>query len=194
MRLAGNRLLPTTPDESPLFPPWALLLCFAGCAIAPLKTAHTPSTLEAKSLEGTWRVVGTTFPMWLDGTKTEPRFGYSRIETRDGVTTMEDLVSYREGGAPGSIEGVDTQSTTVPTHFTWRGHGVLALFASDWDVVFVDPERRFAIITFSKTLATPSGLDVIAREPIGDEVWTEALREVESQPELKALAAGLQKL
>jgi hypothetical protein len=173
---------------------WALLLCFAGCATTPLKTMHTPSRLDAKSLEGTWRVVGTTFPMWLDGKKTEPRFGYSRIETHDDVTTMEDLVSYREGGKPGSIEGVDTQSATVPTHFTWRGHGVLALFASDWDVVFVDTERRFAIITFSKTLATPSGLDVIAREPVGDEVWTEALREVESQPELKALAAGLQKL
>ena len=172
----------------------APLLLLAACAVAPLRTSNSPLALEARQLEGTWHVGGTTFPMWRDGTKTAPRFEYSRLETRDGVTTMDDRVSYLEAGKPGAIEGIDTQSPDVPTHFTWRGRGLLGLFRSDWDVVFVDPKGRFAIITFSRTLATPAGLDVISRGPLTDEAWNEALAEIDAQGALRSLAAGLQRI
>lgn len=173
---------------------WLPLVLLAGCAVTPLRLAVTPRTLDARRLEGEWRVVATTFPMWLEGKKTQPRFGYSNLQTRDGVTTMDDRVSYLEDGRPGTIDGIDTQHAEVPTHFTWRGRGVLALFASDWDVVFIDEHERFAIITFTKTLATPAGLDVIAREALDDATWAEAQRVIAAEPTLASLATGLQRL
>jgi lipocalin len=162
-----------------------LALLLTSCAaVTPLRLPVTPTALDARELEGTWHVVATTFPMWLDGKKTAPRFTYSNVRTDDGVTQMDDLVSYVEDGTPGSIEGVDTQGE-VPTHFTWRGKGLLALFKSEWDVVFVSADRSWAIITFSKTLATPEGMDVISRTP---EFPNEALRVIEAHEALKRLA------
>ncbi len=168
-----------------------VLFSWLGCAtVTPLRTVDTPQLLDARSLEGTWLVEGTTFPMWLDGTKQSPRFRYSNV---DGPR-MDDTVSYEKNGVTETIEGVDTQHPTVPTHFTWRGRGVLGLFASEWDVVFIDPRERFAIITFSKTLATPEGLDVIARQKMNDAAWADALAHIEATPELRALATGLTRL
>ncbi|MGV3625328.1 MAG: hypothetical protein ACO1OB_31245 [Archangium sp.] len=170
---------------------WLLLMTtLSGCAVVPLRTVDTPSLLDARTLEGTWRVEGTTFPMWLDGTKQSPRFTYANF---DGPR-MDDTVSYEKNGVTETIEGVDTQHETVPTHFTWRGRGILGLFKSEWDVVFVDASDRFAIITFSKTLATPAGLDVIARKKMDDAAWNDALSHIEAHAELKTLASGLQRL
>lgn len=160
------------------------LLFFSSCAaVTPLRLPVTPASLDARELEGTWHVVATTFPMWLDGKKTSPRFAYSKVRSEDGVVRMDDLVSYVEDGKPGSIEGVDTQGE-VPTHFTWRGKGLLALFKSEWDVVFVSEDRSWAIITFSKTIATPEGMDVISRTR---ELPREALQVVEKYDALKRL-------
>lgn len=163
----------------------------SGCAaVTPLRTADTPALLDARSLEGTWRVEGTTFPMWLDGTKQSPRFTYANF---DGPR-MDDTVSYEQNGVTETIEGVDTQHPTVPTHFTWTGRGLLGLFKSEWDVVYVDARDRFVIITFSKTLATPAGLDVIARDRLSDDAWSDALAHIEAQPALKAISEGLTRL
>lgn len=173
----------------------SLALLLAGCAVTPLRLAVTPPALAAASLEGTWHVQGTTFPLWLEGTKRTPRFTYSNAQTREGVSTLDDLVSYEDHGETGTIEGVDTQSEQVPTHFTWRGRGLLALFKSEWDLVYRSPDGTWAVITFSPTLATPSGLDVISRSPtMDDESWVEATKLIEGTPELKALSPGLQRL
>ncbi len=169
-------------------------MLLAACAVVPLRLEVSPASLDASTLEGSWVVVGSTFPMWREGPKRSPQFHYSNLQVRAGLTTLDDRVSYLEAGKPGAIDGVDTQSREVSTHFTWRGRGLLALFTSEWDVVFLDPNGRFAIITFSKTLATPAGLDVIARAPISDEGWAEALKVIEAQPALRPLAAGLQRL
>lgn len=168
-----------------------VLFSLSGCAaVTPLRTIDTPQIFDARSLEGTWKVEGTTFPMWLDGTKQSPKFRYSNF---DGPR-MDDTVSYEKNGVTETIEGVDTQHAKVPTHFTWHGRGVLGLFTSEWDVVFVDSRERFAIITFSKTLATPEGLDVIARTKMDDTAWADALAHIEAMPELRALATGLTRL
>jgi hypothetical protein len=166
-----------------------LVLLLSGCAaVTPLRLPVTPTSLDARELEGTWHVVGSTFPMWLDGKKTEPRFTYSNVRTEDGVTRMDDLVSSIDDGKPATIEGIDTQGQT-PTHFTWRGKGLLSLFKSEWDVVFLSADRSWAIITFSKTLATPEGMDVISRtKAMSDDAWNEALQVIDEHEALERLA------
>ncbi len=132
--------------------------------------------------------------MWLDGTRTSPTFTYSELVRRDGRVEMRDVVSYQRNGQRETIEGLDVQHATTPCHFTWSGRGFLAAFTSEWDVVFLDEPHGLAIITFSPTLATPAGLDVISREPLSDEAWKEALAEIDRTPELKAMAVGLTRL
>lgn len=166
-----------------------------GCAVAPVRAPQTPETLDANSLEGTWVVGATTFPMWLDGTRVGPTFTYSNVRQEDGRTRMDDAVRFTTAsGQSESILGVDTQHPTTPTHFTWRGLGLLALFTSEWDVVSVDPGGRYAIIVFSPTLATPAGLDVISRGALSEEAWVAAQMEIEATPALKAFARGLTRL
>ncbi len=163
-----------------------LLLLLTGCASVPLKTASTPATLEAGALAGTWHVVATNFPMWTEGKKTNPTFNYGAM----GEGRLSDVVRYLdEGGAPGFIEGVDQQDRETPTHFTWRGTGLLGLFVSAWDLVAVDPLGEWAIVYFSSTLATPEGVDIITRrrQPPPDA----ALAAIAADPVLKEKAAGL---
>jgi hypothetical protein len=171
-----------------------LALLLAGCAATPLILPRTPSQLDATSVLGTWHVGASTFPMWLDGTRTSPTFTYSELVRRDGRVTMRDVVSYQRHGQLETLEGLDVQHARTPSHFSWSGRGFLAAFTSEWDVVFLDAQRGLAIITFSRTLATPAGLDVIWREPLSDEAWNEALAEIDHTPELKAMAAGLTRL
>jgi hypothetical protein len=83
-------------------------LLLAGCAATPLILPRTPSQLDATSVLGTWHVGASTFPMWLDGTRTSPTFTYSELVRRDGRVTMRDVVSYqRHGQADGSNEARD---------------------------------------------------------------------------------------
>lgn len=171
-----------------------LALVLAGCAATPLVLPRTPTQLDAKSVLGTWHVGASTFPMWLDGTRASPTFTYSEPQLREGRVTLRDVVSYQRNGQLETIEGVDVQHATTPSHFTWSGRGFLAAFTSEWDVVFLDAERGLAIITFSPTLATPAGLDVISREKLSDEAWTEAQAEIDRTPELKAMSVGLKRL
>ncbi|MFT3706471.1 MAG: hypothetical protein QM817_02275 [Archangium sp.] len=172
-----------------------LALACAGCAVTPLTTANTRGALDVRELEGTWHVGASTFPMWLDGSRRTPTFTYSRIVTREGRVSMDDRVAYvTASGESATIDGVDVQHATVPTHFTWSGRGFLAAFTSEWDVVSIDAQGRYAIITFGATLATPAGLDVISRAPLTDEAFALAQAEIENTPELKAISAGLQRL
>lgn len=174
--------------------PVALLLC-CSCAAAPLVTANTRGALDARELEGTWLVGASTFPMWLDGSRRSPTFTYSHVEQRDGRVQLDDQVAYlTAAGERATIDGVDVQHAAVPTHFTWSGRGFLAAFTSEWDVASLDAQGRYAIITFGPTLATPAGLDVISREPLTDEAFALAEAEIENTPQLKAIAAGLQRL
>lgn len=170
-----------------------IYLCgfLVGCASAPLRVKQTPAALDARELSGTWHVVASTFPMWLDGTRKEPTFNYSDVRTVEGHVVMEDRVAH----SAGEILGVDVQHPTVPTHFTWSGRGFLAAFTSEWDVVSIDAQGRYAIITFSATMATPAGLDVIARDAaLSDDAWTAARAEIDATAELKAIAGGLTRL
>ncbi len=169
----------------------ALVLVLCSCAAAPLRIASTPTQLDAKTLAGTWHVVASNFPLWTKGTKTNPTFNYGVL----GEGRLSDTVRYLEDGKPDHIEGIDRQDAEVPTHFTWRGLGLLALFTSEWDVVAIDADAGWAVISFSSTLATPEGVDVICRDRSpAPGVLQAALDIIASDPVLSARAVGLVKL
>ena len=105
----------------------------------PMPATETP--LNLKSLEGTWYIHFSDFPMWLKGDKQYPTFTYT-IKRRKGVVGLKDEVRYLKKGRPKSIN---------------------ALLKSKWDIIYLDPEGTWAIIHFKKTLFTPEGYDVMAR-------------------------------
>ncbi len=171
-----------------------MLVLGAACAAAPLRVAQTPSTLPAASLVGTWHVVATTFPMWLEGRRAQPTFTYANARVEHGVTRFDDTVGYFENGVPGTIEGVDTQHAITPTHFTWRGRGLLALVSSEWDVVLLGPDAEWAVIAFTPTLFTPAGLDIVARAPrLEPETLQAITAQLAAEPSLAPLAHRLER-
>ena len=113
-------------------------------------------------LPGTWAVGATNFPMWLAGDRLSPAFTYEVLRSEPLV--LLDTVSYRtRDGREKSIVGVDRLGAAG---FTWRGRGLLRLVVSRWEVVGAGPDHSFAVIRFSKTRATPEGVDIVAREGI----------------------------
>jgi hypothetical protein len=142
----------------------ALSPALGGCGGLPPQVPRGAS-FDARRLEGGWHVLASTFPMWLEGHKAEPNFIY-RAREGTAPVELEDTVAYTESGRRETIEGTDTQDAASPTHFTWRGKGLLAAFASDWVVIATGPDDRWLVLYFTKTLATPEGVDVIAKVPV----------------------------
>ncbi|MEZ4293531.1 MAG: hypothetical protein R3B70_01040 [Polyangiaceae bacterium] len=134
-----------------------------GCAELPANVPRAEG-FDARQLSGGWHVLASNFPMWLEGNKSEPNFIY-RVLPGEEPVRLDDIVAYTESGRRETIEGTDTQDPQSPAHFTWRGKGLLAAFSSDWVVVARGPEDRWLVLYFTKTLATPEGVDVIARTP-----------------------------
>ncbi|GIM90378.1 hypothetical protein [Paractinoplanes toevensis] len=116
-----------------------------------------------EALPGQWRVLATTFPMWLSGRRLRPTFAY---ELRAGSPlTLGDVVSYRtRSGAGRRITGVDRFDARTGV-FTWRGRGVLGVLSSRWRVTHLSDDRDLIVLTFERSLLTPAGIDVIGRGP-----------------------------
>ena len=164
----------------------ALALLVSGCATARPPVPRPPEAISPASLVGTWYVLETTFPMWLEGKKTDPSFTYDLI-AGDEQQRMDDLVRYLDEGEPGSIAGVDTPDPEDSSHFTWRGKGLLFLFKSDWYVVMRAPDRSWAVIYFSSTIATPEGMDIIARaKALPEETLIQIRAAIAADPTLRA--------
>lgn len=140
----------------------ACLVPAAGCASLPSPIPRGPE-VDARSLEGGWHVLASTFPMWLDGKKTDPIFVYRFLEGGGPEKRLDDTVAYTESGRREIILGTDTQDPAMSSHFTWRGKGLLAAFSSDWVVMAAGPSFRWLILYFTKTIGTPEGVDVISR-------------------------------
>ncbi|MBM4776570.1 MAG: hypothetical protein GQE15_02615 [Archangiaceae bacterium] len=145
------------------------LLLSSSCSTIPVRATTAPIELPMERLAGRWHVVATTFPMWRN--RCDVSFTYGPLS----VQTMSDRVGFTEGTEQHVLPGIDTQHPVVPTHFTWRGEGLLSLFASEWDVVAVGPQDAWVVLTFGATLATPAGADIIARSPRLDD---ETLRQI----------------
>lgn len=137
-------------------------------------------------LEGTWHVIATNFPMWLKGDRTKPRFIYSNARTVAGREVFDDTVAYEQGGREKTIVGVDTSDG--PNKFVWRGRGWLRFFVSRWEIISVSADEQVLALSFTKTLFTPAGFDLIARTPtLTDDAYTSMLASIGS-PALKRLS------
>lgn len=124
--------------------------------------ASTNTPLNLKSLEGTWYIHFSDFPMWLKGDKQYPTFTYT-VKRRKGVVGLKDEVRYYKNNRAKSINGFDVPVDSSPGAFVWRGDGLLGLLKSKWDILYLDQKGTWAIIHFEKTLFTPEGYDVMAR-------------------------------
>ncbi len=111
-------------------------------------------------LPGTWRIAATNFPMWLDGSRLQPQFSYGLLSA--SPLTLSDEVSFvTPEGEEKQILGKDTLRRG---EFVWRGKGVLSIASSRWRVSGADAERTLLVIRFSKSFATPAGIDIVIRE------------------------------
>lgn len=173
----------------------ALGLAPAGCATPRPDVPKPPGEIDLRSLEGTWHVIESTFPMWLEGAKASPAFHYRVIASFDGGLLLDDRVTYVERGEEKSIDGIDTPDPADSSHLTWRGKGLLRLFTSDWYVVMrapSDDDPPWAVIYFSATIATPEGVDIIARAPELPAATLAKIRAaIAADPSLRRRAEGL---
>ncbi|SDS81408.1 hypothetical protein [Actinoplanes derwentensis] len=119
-------------------------------------------TLRA-TLPGQWRVLASTFPMWLSGRRINPTFSYGVLPGPD--LRFSDEVGYRtRSGRQRRITGVD-RFDPATGRFTWRGRGALGLLTSRWRVDHLSDDRELIVLTFDRSLVTPAGTDVIGRGP-----------------------------
>lgn len=114
-------------------------------------------------LEGKWYVVATNFPMWLDTKNRNPNFNYTSFREKNGKLVFDDCVMYSNNKSPRQIKGKDKQKKADELKFIWRGKGLLTLFKSNWKVIANDKEGRWIVIYSTKTLVSPEGIDIIAR-------------------------------
>lgn len=167
-------------------------LALSGCTPVRPDVPRPAEALDVRALAGTWYVIESTFPMWAEGAKTDPAFHYRVVTDFGGGVLLDDRVTYFEKGSAESIEGIDTPDPRDPSHLTWRGKGLLGLFTSDWYVVRRGPADRWAVIYFSSTVATPEGVDIIARtETLPEATLVEIRAAIRAEPGLARRAAGL---
>lgn len=132
-------------------------------------------------LEGTWYVIATNFPMWTKGGRKNPRFIYGA--ERDG--RFDDTVEYEQGGRTKQIIGVDT--IAAPNKFIWRGKGWLRFFTSRWEIISVSSDDQLVALSFTKTLFTPAGVDIISRSAKVSDQTLAAMLNAIGNPQLSRL-------
>ena len=125
-----------------------------------MSSAPSVTTLHDR-LPGDWSVKATNFPMWLKGDRLQPRFRYGLITESPLVLSDEVAWVDAETGEEKTLPGRDTWRGD---EFVWRGTGLLRLVASRWTVAASSDDGTIAVVRFSKSLATPAGVDVIVRE------------------------------
>ncbi|WP_329410223.1 hypothetical protein OG563_46820 [Nocardia vinacea] len=112
-------------------------------------------------LPGTWRILATTFPLWLNGKRLQPTITYTLLP--GDRLALRDEVDYRtRGGARRRVIGIDHYDPGTGW-FTWRGHGLLIPLSSRWRVDNLISDGRFAVLTFGRSLITPAGIDILGR-------------------------------
>jgi len=120
-----------------------------------------PAPFDLARFSGEWHVTGSTFPMWLSGRRRQPRFRYGLLP---GGRLSDEVLYLTASGSERAIRGIDTRLDRPGVVFQWRGKGLLAPLTSEWAVTEYGPGYDWAIITFSKSLFTPAGVDFICRD------------------------------
>jgi hypothetical protein len=122
------------------------------------------TTLSAdlyRTLPGTWRILATTFPLWLSGKRLRPTITYTPL-SGDPLVLRDDVSYHTRAGVRRHLIGIDRYRPSTG-RFTWRGCGLLGLLTSRWTVDHVSSDGELAVLTFSASLATPAGMDVLGR-------------------------------
>lgn len=128
--------------------------------------------LNLNALEGKWFILFSNFPMWTSGKKKFPSLTYNILQ-RSSVFNILDTVEFQWQGKQKQIGGYGHHIRDG--NFVWKGKGMLALLRSNWKIE--DFQQTWMLIKFEKTLFTPSGYDLVAREPFHDEKFFIALEE-----------------
>ncbi|KAJ5656470.1 hypothetical protein N7507_008420 [Penicillium longicatenatum] len=122
-------------------------------------------------LAGTWHVTHSTLPMWKD--KRNVNITYTTLPANSsGVVKIDDLVKYQgiTSEKIQSVKGVDTPSAGNQGAWDWRGKGWLKIASSHWEVLgfgHTDDGNQWVVTYFAKTLFTPAGIDIYARNQEG---------------------------
>jgi hypothetical protein len=130
------------------------------------------NTPNLNALEGKWFILYSNFPMWTKGKRDFPSLNYEILQTTSKFNIL-DHVEFQSKGRHKVIRGFDHHLGNGK--FIWRGKGVLSLLRSNWQIV--DFQQTWMLIHFKKTLFTPSGYDLVAREPIHIEKYRLELME-----------------
>jgi hypothetical protein len=166
-----------------------------GCFPVPIKLESSPTTFDAKALDGVWYVVATNFPMWVGSTKQNPTFKYTLRPDNSEARELDDIVWWIDGGKSDTYVGIDEQDTGDPVHFTWRGSGKLFLFSSEWYLAKIADDGAWAIVFYPATIASADGVDIIARRPdLPAARIAEARAVIASDPLLRIKGAGVVEL
>jgi len=83
---------------------------------------------------------------------------------------LDDLVQYQpiDSDKQKKVEGIDTPDPKSKGAYNWRGKGWLKIASSHWQVLgYGEEEGGWAVTYFQKTLFTPAGIDVYARQKRG---------------------------
>ena len=135
--------------------------------------ATLDETTLAELLPGSWTVAATSFPMWLSGERRDPTFTYQVLGT-DPLVLSDDVSYLTKDGLEKHILGRDRW---YHGGFVWRGKGWLRLVSSHWAVTGASDDGSVLALHFSRSIATPAGMDIIVREGT-------------VHPELRAMIAG----
>jgi hypothetical protein len=145
-------------------------------------------------LAGSWHLIHSTFPMWRKAGINNVTFNYS-IAEKDGVKGLLDDVKYLRYDDHRSLKGYDKPKENDQAAFNWRGKGLLMIASSEWRVDWLNQNKNCAVISFSKSLFSPAGVDIICRSkyPPATDILA-AMEYINSHSDLREKAANLFKV
>ena len=127
----------------------------------------------ARLLPGSWTVVATNAPQWLDGTRTGPVRSFELVS--ETPLRFKDTVSYSTAaGEAKIIVGADRSHGGVITR---RGSGLRALLPSRWRVTGKNDAETVLVAQYDKAGSSPSSIDIIVRAGV-------------SEPEVRSIVAS----
>ena len=172
-----------------------MLIATSGCFFPiPSEVRGEDRHFDAARLEGRWFVVASNFPMWIEGPKHDPTFVYRLLPERSQGEPREvdDVVWWQKGETADTYLGIDTQDPHNGAHFVWRGKGALHLVSTDWFLAASAPDGAWAIVYYQDTVASPEGVDIIARTTsLSPDRMQEATAVIEADSVLARKAKGL---
>lgn len=101
--------------------------------------------------------------MWTKEDKKSPVIKY-QIDKKWGRVGLKDKVSYYQKGKYKSILGFDFPQNPENDKMKWRGSGILFFLTSNWKIEYFHEGHQWMLISFSKSLFTPGGYDVLTKK------------------------------